>query len=340
MRSICLRRLWAWVALVFLAPKRSTKARLRARGLLAGARRRLLDHRLRVTAADEGDGAVVDVQGVAGDVVQEALVVGDDHRAAGVVGEKLLEPADGQDVEVVGRLVEQQDVDAADQDLRQQHPQLEPARQRAQRRVVDGGGDPQPLQHRGGPPLQRVAVVRGDLILEVRHPGGFGVVAAFGDASLFGERVPDHRVAAHREVEDDRAVVEEAILPQHADARALDQRDRALGRLLVAGEESHERALARAVGPHEAVPAPRVELQRYAGKQRAGAIFLGEGGGRDHAGWLRISVGHLSCASWLERRASGRCRRPRRARGTGCRGRSSRSGARTARSAGPRREVR
>ena len=91
------------------------------------------------------DGAVVDVQRVAGDVVQEALVVRDDHRAAGVVGQELLEPADGQDVEVVGRLVEQQDVDAADQDLRQQHPQLEPARQRAQRRAVDRGGDPQPL---------------------------------------------------------------------------------------------------------------------------------------------------------------------------------------------------
>jgi hypothetical protein len=28
--SICLRRLWAWVALVFLAPNRSMKARLRA----------------------------------------------------------------------------------------------------------------------------------------------------------------------------------------------------------------------------------------------------------------------------------------------------------------------
>ena len=145
----------------------------RDRRLLAGARRRLLDHRLRIAAAEQRDGAVVDVQRVAGDVVQEALVVRDDHRAAGVVGQELLEPADGQDVEVVGRLVEQQDVDAADQDLRQQHAQLEPARQRAQRRVVDRGRDPQPLQHRGGSPLQRVAVVRGDLILEVGHPAGF-----------------------------------------------------------------------------------------------------------------------------------------------------------------------
>ena len=209
----------------------------------------------------------------------------DDHRAAGVVGQELLEPADGQDVEVVGRLVEQQDVDAADQDLRQQHPQLEPARQRAQRRVVDGGGNPQPLQHRGrsAPPAcsrrARRSGPRG-------RPSGaaFGVVAAVGDAPLFGERVPDHRVAAHREVEDDRAVVEEAILPQHADARALDQRDRPLGRLLVAGEQAHERALARAVGPHQPVTAPGVELQRHAGKQRAGAIFLAESGRRDHAG--------------------------------------------------------
>ena len=138
--------------------------------LLARARRRLLDHGLRIAAAVQRDGAVVDVQGVAGDVVQEALVVRDDHRAAGVVGQELLEPADGQDVEVVGRLVEQQDVDAADQHLRQQHAQLEAARQRAQRRVVDRGGNPQPLQHRGRSRLQRVAVVRGDLVLEVGHP--------------------------------------------------------------------------------------------------------------------------------------------------------------------------
>ena len=145
------------------------------------------------------------------------------------------------------------------------------------------GGDAQPLQHRGGSPLQRVAVVRGDLVLEVGHPAGFEVVAAVGDAPLLGERVPDDGVAAHREVEDDRRVVEEAILPQHPDAGALDQRHRPLGGLLVAGQDAHERALAGAVGPHEAIAAPGVELQRHVGEKGAGAILLGEGGRRDHA---------------------------------------------------------
>jgi hypothetical protein len=109
------------------------------------------------------------------------------------------------------------------------------------------------------------------------------VVAAVGDAPLLGERVPHHRVAAHREVEDDLAVVEEAILPQHADARPLDQRHRPLGRLLVAGEDPDERALARAVRAHQPVTAPGVELQRHAREQRAGAVFLAEGGRGDHA---------------------------------------------------------
>ena len=47
------------------------------------------------------------------DLVQEVAVVrDDDHRAVAVV-EHVLEPADGVDVEVVGRLVEQQDVGLA-----------------------------------------------------------------------------------------------------------------------------------------------------------------------------------------------------------------------------------
>ena len=49
----------------------------------------------------------------------------------GYAGQELLQPADGQDVEVVGRLVEQEHVGPAHQHLGQQHPQLEPARQRA-----------------------------------------------------------------------------------------------------------------------------------------------------------------------------------------------------------------
>ena len=54
---------------------------------------------------------------VGGDAVEEPAVVADDHGAAGVILERLLEGAEGLDVEIVGRLVEQQDVGARLQDL-------------------------------------------------------------------------------------------------------------------------------------------------------------------------------------------------------------------------------
>ena len=51
-------------------------------------------------------------QDVRGDAVEEPAVVGDHHGAAGERSEGLLERAQGVDVEVVGRLVEEQDVAA------------------------------------------------------------------------------------------------------------------------------------------------------------------------------------------------------------------------------------
>ena len=52
--SICLRRLCAWVALVFLAPKRSTKARLRAISASARGVFRLLARAYALLLDDEG----------------------------------------------------------------------------------------------------------------------------------------------------------------------------------------------------------------------------------------------------------------------------------------------
>ena len=56
-------------------------------------------------------------QDVRGDAVQEEAVVRDDDGAAGVVGERVFQRAQGLDVEVVGGLVEQQQVGAGLQHL-------------------------------------------------------------------------------------------------------------------------------------------------------------------------------------------------------------------------------
>src|SRR5688572_13274597 len=59
---------------------------------------------------------------VGGDAVEEPAVVADDHRAAGVGVERVLQRPQRVDVEVVGGLVEQQDVAALLQQLGQVHP--------------------------------------------------------------------------------------------------------------------------------------------------------------------------------------------------------------------------
>src|SRR5262249_50754735 len=68
------------------------------------ARRLLLDHRRGIRTGVKRDRPVVDVQRVAGDVVEKALIVRDDHGAARVPGQELFQPPDGEDVEVVRRL--------------------------------------------------------------------------------------------------------------------------------------------------------------------------------------------------------------------------------------------
>src|SRR5690606_41514107 len=58
-------------------------------------------------------GVPLERQDVGGDPVEEPAVVADDDRAAGEGGERVLQGPQGIDVEVVGRLVEQEHVAGA-----------------------------------------------------------------------------------------------------------------------------------------------------------------------------------------------------------------------------------
>ena len=63
--------------------------------------------------------AAVELEDPAGDVVEEVAIVGDRDDRALVLGEVALEPVDGLGVEVVGRLVEQQQVGRGQQQAAQ-----------------------------------------------------------------------------------------------------------------------------------------------------------------------------------------------------------------------------
>ena len=100
--------------------------------------------------------------------VEHVTVVGDEDEPAAVRGEALLQPHDGVDVEVVGRLVEdQQDIVAGlagrpdlQQRPGQRHPLRLAARQRGRRRRRAGhrgragrGSRPPPIRHRVTSPI-------------------------------------------------------------------------------------------------------------------------------------------------------------------------------------------
>ena len=63
----------------------------------------------------------VDVHDVGGYGIQEVPVVRDDDDGVVVVGQEILQPADGVDVQVVGRLVEDEHVRIAEQGTGQQY---------------------------------------------------------------------------------------------------------------------------------------------------------------------------------------------------------------------------
>src|SRR5690606_30259336 len=80
-----------------------------------------------VVAGEQAQLAVVQVGHVGADRVQEVAIVGNDDHGGVARGQHVFQPADGVDVQVVGRLVEQQHFRVGEQRLGQQHAQL-PAR--------------------------------------------------------------------------------------------------------------------------------------------------------------------------------------------------------------------
>jgi len=137
----------------------------------------------------------------------------DDHRRITIV-QHIFQPANGIDVEVVGRFVEQQDVRVGEQRLAEQHAQLPAGSDFAHRAVVLFGGDTNAQQQLASAGFGGVAIVFTDLAFEL---GGAHVVvfAGFGigvDRVAFLDRVPQFFVAHHHHVEHAHVFVGKLIL--------------------------------------------------------------------------------------------------------------------------------
>jgi hypothetical protein len=232
----------------------------------------------------DADGRVVQVGHVGAHLIQEvAVVADDDHRAVAFV-QHVFEPADGVDVEVVGRLVEQQHVRIGEQRLAQQHAQLPAGCDFAHRAGVLFGRNADAEQQFSGACFGGVAVVLGELALQFgrAHVVLFRRVRVGVDGILLLHALPHFCMTHHHDVDDTQVFECELVLTQECHALMRVERHIAGGRFEHAGENLHEGRFAGAVGTDQAVAVAAAELDADVVEQRFGTELHGDVGSGQH----------------------------------------------------------
>ena len=211
-----------------------------------------------VIALERDAAPAVQLQDPAGDIVEEVAVMGDGHHRALIPLQEALQPGDALGVQMVGRLVQQQQVRPGEQQAAERHPpplatgkrrRVRVARRAAQRvhRDLDRAlqfpavGRVDPLLQFALLLYQRVHLLGRQVLREARAH----LVEAFQQPGRLRHALHDiaHHVAAG---------VEFRLLRQVADARAVGGPRLAVEFGLDAGHDAHERRFAGAVRPEHA----------------------------------------------------------------------------------------
>ena len=201
--------------------------------------------------------------------------MGDDHGAARALGDEALQPLEAVEVEVVGRLVEQQDVEAREQDRRERGagglPAGERGRlQREQRRV-----EPEVAQHRLGALLEIGAAEREPALERVGvRVRGAGLLGRHRVGRLVHERVGGRDAGAAREVVVDALAGSAVGLLRQVAGGAGRQAHRATVGAVEAGEQAQQRRLPGPVGPDHAEDVAGRDGRRDAGEHRRRPVRL------------------------------------------------------------------
>jgi hypothetical protein len=205
-------------------------------------------------------------QHVGGDAVEEPAVMADDHGAAGESSSASSSARKRVDVEVVGRLVEQQQVGAGLQHLGQMHAVALAARELADLLLLVAALEVEGADNRRG-------------VASSRLPSSMMSSAA-------GDFLP-HRLLGIERV---------ARLVDIAELHRLADLDRAGVGLFLAGDHAEQRGLAGAVGADDADDAAGRQLEIQILDQQPVAIALGQAFGFDHVSPSRSATGMTICA--------------------------------------------
>ena len=152
---------------------------LRVRGLLQRQLLRAHHFELRVVAGVSGELAPVHVDDLVDDAVQEIAVVCDQQQRSRIFSEPVLEPQHRVEVEMVGRLVEQQKIGAAHQRLREIQAHAPSAGETRHRVRVPILGKTQARQQRGRARPRAVTADVVEAMVQVRQRFAVERVIAF-----------------------------------------------------------------------------------------------------------------------------------------------------------------
>ena len=226
-------------------------------GLLRFARL-LLRQEIVVVARVAMQGAAAQLEHAVAQGVEEGAIMRDHQQAAGIAHEVLLEPEQSLEIEMVGRLVEQQQRRLAHEEageMRAHHPA---AGKRIRSLVMVALAETEAGENLFGAGLERPIDV---------------VVLVIGRHEL---------LAAGGEVQDGLVAGRRALLRQEAEIGAALPTDRAIVWRLLAEDEIEKRGFACAVGAHEAEAVGARDKKRDLGEEFAGTVGLGDVGDREH----------------------------------------------------------
>ena len=197
--------------------------------------------------------------------------MGDEHERTGELGQALFEHVQGGDVEVVGGLVQEQDVGRPEHQPGQQDARLLAAGETLHRRFQLIRAKEEPL----GPAdhVHALALVEDAVALR-----GQGAPQGHGGVQLF------------------------AALIEADDANLVGKLDgapvgRTFFRVAGRGEEPHQGGLAAAVAAEQAEPGARTQGQVQIGEQRCAAVALGQAGGGEQ--FFRFPAGAVEADAHL-----------------------------------------
>ena len=212
-----------------------------------------------------------------GQVLQEGTVVGDEQHGAVVAHQRLFQPGDGADVQVVGGLVQQQQVGLGHQGLGQQHAAAPATGKFGQglvrRQLQAAEGAVHQL-------LQAPAVAGLQFLLDMGEFGQVGIgLDVLAKVMVFSQQRAHLRQAFGHHVEYGALVRAGQFLGQFADLQRRCTPDLAIVGGLVALDQAQQAGLASAVAADDAHALAAGDLPGHLIQQRHGAVgegYIGE----------------------------------------------------------------